>query len=91
MKTIFENRLHTLNALGTPLSCAAYSGDGVCLYAGNERVRQIAPGEDCYDRIHQPGEDLLCVRYTAPSGWRYVIQIDYSGISATIDRSPAAP
>ena len=86
LKTIFENRLHALNALGTPLSCAAYSGDGVCLYAGNERVRQIAPGEDGYDRIRQPGEDLLCVRYTAPSGWHYVTLIDYSGISATIDR-----
>ena len=86
LKTIIENRLHALNALGTPLTCAVYSEDGICLYAGNERVRQITPGEDGYERIRQPGEDLLCVQYTASNGWRYVTLIDYSGISATIDR-----
>ncbi len=75
LKTIIENRLHMLNELGTPLSCAVYSADGVCLYAGNERLRRTMPGDDGYERIRQPEEDLLCVRYTAPGGWRYVALI----------------
>ena len=86
LKTIIENRLHALYELGTPLTCAVYSPEGVCLYAGDDRVRQIAPGEDGYVRMREEGEDLLCVKYTAPNGWQYVTLTDYSQISATIDQ-----
>ena len=72
-----------MSGMGTPLSCAIYAGD-VCLYASDDQVRAMHPAEDGYEHLTQDGNDLLCVRYTARNGWRYVTLVDYSGISATI-------
>lgn len=69
--------------LGSPLSCAIYSGD-TCLYASDEQVDSLAAGEDGYVYMEMDGQDVLCVRYTAPNGWRYVTLVDYSAINATI-------
>ena len=72
-----------MSGMGTPLSCAIYAGD-VCLYASDDQVRAMHPAEDGYEHLTQDGNDLLCVRYTARNGWRYVTLVDYSGISTTI-------
>lgn len=69
--------------LGSPLSCAIYSGD-TCLYASDAQVDSLAAGEDGYVYMRMDGQDVLCVRYTAPNGWRYVTLVDYSAINATI-------
>ena len=72
-----------MSGMGTPLSCAIYAED-VCLYASDDQVRAMYPAEDGYEHLTRDGNDLLCVRYTARNGWRYVTLVDYSGISATI-------
>ena len=72
-----------MSGMGTPLSCAIYAGD-VRLYASDDQVRAMHPAEDGYEHLTQDGNDLLCVRYTARNGWRYVTLVDYSGISTTI-------
>ena len=89
LKTIIENQLYAMNELGTPLTCAVYSPEGICLYASDTHVRQIVPSSDGFTRIRQAQEDALCVQYTAPNGWRYVTLTDYSDISATIGQVAA--
>ena len=80
---VVEASRSVMSGMGTPLSCAIYAGD-VCLYASDDQVRAMHPAEDGYEHLTQDGNDLLCVRYTARNGWRYVTLVDYSGISATI-------
>lgn len=77
-----ENR-RLMSRMGTPLSCAIFEGD-VCLYASDERVGAMTPAADGYEHLSHQGEDLLCVRFTAPNGWRYVTLVDYSDITANI-------
>ncbi|MGN0763811.1 MAG: sensor histidine kinase [Aristaeellaceae bacterium] len=80
---VVEASRSVMSGMGTPLSCAIYAED-VCLYASDDQVRAMHPAEDGYEHLTQDGNNLLCVRYTARNGWRYVTLVDYSGISATI-------
>ena len=84
LEGMVEGSRSLMKSMGTPLSCAIYEGD-VCLYASDEHVRTMRAAEDGYEHLTRDGEDMLCVRYTAPNGWRYVTLVDYSDITDTID------
>ena len=80
---LVEKYRRGMTQMGSPLSCAVYSGD-VCLYATNDAVRSLPAGEDGYNYMKLEGEEVLCVRYTAPNGMKYVTTVDYSRIASTI-------
>ena len=86
LKGLVNKHLTSMDRRGTPLTCAIYSGD-TCLYASDEGIRQLSPGEDGYAAMNLDGRDVLCVRYTAPNGWRYVALQDYEAIEQTISSS----
>lgn len=80
---LVEKYRRGMTQIGSPMSCAVYSGD-ICLYASNEDIRSLLPGEDGHVRMKLNGEPVLCVRYTAPNGMKYVTLVDYAGITNTI-------
>ena len=80
---LVEKYRRGMTQMDSPLSCAVYSGD-VCLYATNDAVRSLPAGEDGYNYMKLEGEEVLCVRYTAPNGMKYVTTVDYSRIASTI-------
>lgn len=80
---LVEKYRRGMTQMGSPLSCAVYSGD-ICLYASNEDIRSLAPGEDGYLRMKLGGKDVLCVRYTGLNGMKYVTLVDYGEITSTI-------
>ena len=83
LQSLVQKYLANMSQLSSPLSCAIYSDD-ICLYAGDERIRDLPDGEDGYVYMQLDGQDVLCVRYTASNGWRYVTLVDYSKINTTI-------
>lgn len=80
---LVEKYRRGMSQMGSPLSCAVYSGD-VCLYASNDKIRTLEAGEDGYTYMRLDGRPVLCVRYTALNGMRYVTLVDYSEIRATM-------
>ena len=80
---LVEKYRRGMTQMGSPLSCAVYSGD-ICLYASNDDIRSLPPGEDGYLRMKLDGKDVLCVRYTALNGMKYVTLVDYGQITSTI-------
>lgn len=84
LQSVVERCRKSMDSLGSPLSCAIYSGD-TCLYFSDEQVRSLSgEGEDGYEKLRLDGRSALCVRYTASNGWRYVTLTDYSAIDANI-------
>lgn len=84
LQGIVERSRVSMSQLGSPLSCAIYSGD-ICLYASDERIRSLPGGEeDGYTDMRLDGQDVLCMRFTGENGWRYVTLADYGEINATI-------
>ena len=84
LQSVVERCRRSMEVLGSPLSCAVYSGE-TCLYASDEQVRSISgAGEDGYEKLRLNGQSALCVRYTASNGWRYVTLVDYSAIDETV-------
>lgn len=80
---LVEKYRRGMTRIGSPMSCAVYSGD-VCLYASNDTIRDLEAGEDGYTYMKADGRPVLCVRYTAPNGMKYVTLVDYSEIRATM-------
>lgn len=84
---VVNKYLQNVSQLSSPLSCAIYSGD-TCLYASDAQVGSLSSrGDDGYVYMQLDGQEVLCVRYTAPNGWRYVTLVDYSKINDTISTS----
>ena len=84
LQGIVERSRASMGQLGSPLSCAIYTGD-ICLYASDEWIRSLSEGEeDGYTDMRLNGEEVLCVRYTGTNGWRYVTLVNYGEINATI-------
>lgn len=83
LQGLTEKYLESISKLSSPLSCAIYSSN-ICLYASDNRINGLPGGEDGYVYMRLNGQDVLCVRYTAPNGWRYITLVDYSKINATI-------
>lgn len=86
LQSVVEKYRAGMRGLGIPLSCAIY-GDGIRLYASDERVGGLEAGKDGYTYMRLQGQDVLCVRYTALNGWRYVTLVDYSDINLNISRA----
>ncbi len=83
VKSLVDKYLANMSQLSSPLSCAIYNDD-ICLYASDDKIRALPHGEEGYVFMQLDGQDVLCVRYTAPNGWRYVTLVDYSKINRTI-------
>lgn len=72
---------------GSPMLCAIYSGD-TCLYASNDAIRDLdTRDDDGYTFMNLDGQDVLCVRYTASNGLKYVTLVDYTDINATVSKA----
>lgn len=83
---LVDKALRGMTQIGTPLLCAIYD-DGVCLYASNDAIRGLEPGEDGYVYMKLGGQDMLCVRYTAGNGMKYVTLVDYGQIRSTVSKA----
>ncbi len=68
--------------MGVQPRCAVYS-DGICLDASDEAIASLGVGEDGHTYMKLDGQPVLCVRYTASNGMKYVTLVDYSSISTT--------
>lgn len=86
LNSVVEKYRASMSRLGVPLSAAIY-GHGIRLYATDERVSSLPEGEDGYTYMRLQDQDALCVRYTAPNGWRYVTLVDYSRINEHIGKT----
>ena len=86
--SLVEKYRSGMNSTGSPLLCAIYSSDGVCLYASNDAIRALdTSADDGYTFMNLDGQDVLCVRYTASNGLKYVTLVDYSDINATVSKA----
>lgn len=79
---LVEQYSRGMEQMGLTPRCAVYS-DGVCLYASDDAIRNLGVGKDGYTYMELQGQAVLCVRYTATNGMKYVTLVDYSGIQAT--------
>lgn len=81
--SLVEECLQGMEQMGVEPRCAVYK-EGVCLYASDEALWEMgAGGEDGYTYMELGGRDVLCVRYTASNGMKYVTLVDYEGVRAT--------
>lgn len=81
--SLVEECLQGMEQMGVEPRCAIYN-ESVCLYASDETLWQMgAGGEDGYTYMDLGGRDVLCVRYTASNGMKYVTLVDYEGVRAT--------
>ncbi len=86
--SLVEKYLAGMRQTGSPMLCAIYSSDGVCLYASNDAIRALdTSANDGYTFMTLDGQDVLCVRYTASNGLKYVTLVDYSDINATVSKA----
>lgn len=79
---LIEQYSHGMERMGVEPLCAVYQ-NGLCLYASDDSIRDIAVGDDGYTYMKLNGEQKLCVRYTASNGMNYVILVDYGNIRLT--------
>lgn len=79
---IVEQYSRGMSQMGLAPLCAVYSGD-VCLYASDDSIRNLDAGEDGYTYMKLDGREMLCVRYSAANGMKYVTLVDYGDIHAT--------
>lgn len=80
---VVEQCILGMEQMGVAPRCAVYN-EGVCLYASDEALRQLGEdGEDGHTYMVLDGHDVLCVRYTASNGMKYVTLVDYDGVRAT--------
>lgn len=80
---VVEQCILGMEQMGVEPRCAVYN-EGVCLYASDDVIRELgADGEDGYNYMVLDGHDVLCVRYTASNGMKYVTLVDYDGVCAT--------
>lgn len=80
---LVEACLQGMEQMGVEPRCAIYNED-ICLYASDEALWEMgAGGEDGYTYMDLGGHDVLCVRYTASNGMKYVTLVDYDGVRAT--------
>lgn len=79
---LVEQYRYGMTRMGTPLECAIYRGE-VCLYASNEDIGRLPAGQNGYVHMKLNHRDVLCVRYTASNGLRYVTAVDYQDIRRT--------
>ncbi len=77
--SLVEQYSQAMGSLGVEPRCAVYN-KGICLYASDEGIRALGMGEDGYTYMKSDGKPVLCVRYTATNGLKYVTLVDYSGI-----------
>lgn len=80
--SLVEQYSQAMGSLGVEPRCAVYN-KGICLYASDEGIRALGMGEDGYTYMKSDGKPVLCVRYTATNGLKYVTLVDYSGIRTT--------
>lgn len=73
----------SMEALGFPLALAIYAGDA-CLYASDDRILEIGPGENGYSFVDLDGTQALCVRNTSNLGWNFVTVLPYDEILADV-------
>ena len=81
--SLVEQYCRGMTQMGSPLLCGIYD-DGVCLYASSDSIRTLGGGEDGYTRMKLNGRNVLCVRYTAADGMKYVTLVDYDQIHSTM-------
>lgn len=80
---VVEQCILGMEQMGVEPRCAVYS-EGICLYASDDGIRELgAEGEDGYTYMVLDGHNVLCVRYTAGNGMKYVTLVDYDGVRAT--------
>lgn len=79
---LVEQYSRNMAQTGVMPRCAVYK-DGICLYASDEAIQSLGIGEDGHTYMKLDGQPVLCVRYTASNGMKYVTLVDYSGIRAT--------
>lgn len=79
---LVEQYSQAMARLGVTPRCAVYN-KGICLYASDEDIRALGMGEDGYTYMKSGGRPVLCVRYTATNGLKYVTLVDYGGIRTT--------
>ena len=80
--SLVEQYSQAMGSLGVEPRCAVYN-KGICLYASDDGIRALGMGEDGYTYMKSDGKPVLCVRYTATNGLKYVTLVDYSGIRTT--------
>ena len=80
--SLVEQYSQAMGSLGVEPRCAVYN-KGICLYASDDGIRALGMGEDGYTYMKSNGKPVLCVRYTATNGLKYVTLVDYSGIRTT--------
>lgn len=80
---VVEQCILGMEQMGVEPRCAVYN-EGICLYASDDGIRELgAEGEDGYTYMVLDGHNVLCVRYTAGNGMKYVTLVDYNGVRAT--------
>lgn len=79
---LVEQYSRRMAQMGVAPRCAVYN-DGVCLYASDAAIQSLDVGEDGHTYMMLDGQPVLCVRYTASNGMKYVTLVDYGGIRAT--------
>lgn len=80
---VVEQCILGMEQMGVEPRCAVYN-EGICLYASDDGIRELgAEGEDGYTYMVLDGHNVLCVRYTAGNGMKYVTLVDYDGVRAT--------
>ena len=82
LPALVEQYCRGMTQMGSPLLCGIYK-DNVCLYASNDAIRTLGAGEDGYTRMKLDGQNVLCVRYTAANGMKYVTLVNYDQIYST--------
>lgn len=80
--SLMEQYSQAMARLGVEPRCAVYN-KGICLYASDAGTRALGMGGDGYTYMKSDGKPVLCVRYTASNGLKYVTLVDYSGIRST--------
>lgn len=83
LPALVEQYCRGMTQMGAPLLCGIYTDD-VCLYASNDAIRTLDAGEDGYARMKLDGQNVLCVRYTAANGMKYVTLVNYDQIHSTM-------
>lgn len=83
LPALVEQYCRGMTQMGSPLLCGIYN-DGVCLYASSDAIRTLDAGNDGYTRMKLDGQNVLCVRYTAANGMKYVTLVNYDQIHSTM-------
>ena len=83
VEQILGQCLSAMARLGCPLSAAVYEGD-TCLYASDEAILSLPVAPDGYAPALVEGRQVLCVRFTSKSGWRFVTALPYDEILGDI-------